>query len=323
MAERADEPVVIHLDGKGGGEPVAWGACRTNGFPGGFHWVHLDWDHPRSFEFLTDDLGIDPIVADALVETDTRPRSLQVGGAEMVILRGVNLTPGAEPEDMISLRLMIDERRVVSLLRRELRSISDLKSRIAAGQGPTSPGEFLAQLIETLVDRVGPVIEQLEDAIDEAEDEEVEGKIDRVEKSLAAVRGRIIKLRRFLAPQRDALARLAQEKIPWITAEDRARLREAAILQARYVDDLDSFRDRGQVIQEEIGIHMNRQMTRNTLIVTMAAFILVPLNIVTGLFGMNVGGIPGKDSPLAFWLIVAAFVVFVALVFAWGRRRLR
>jgi Mg2+ and Co2+ transporter CorA len=37
---------------------------------------------------------------------------------------------------------------------------------------------------------------------------------------------------------------------------------------------------------------------------------------------MNVGGIPGKDSPYAFWVIAALFIAFGALIYFWGRRRI-
>jgi zinc transporter len=240
----------------------------------------------------------------------------------MVILRGVNLTPGAEPEDMISLRMLVNERRVITLTRRQLRSIAELKTEIDGGQGPTTMGDFMATLIEKLVGRVAPVLAQLEDAIDEEEDDLVEGKLSHVESTLVGVRGRIIKLRRYLAPQREALVRLSHEKLAWVSPEERARLSETANQMTRNIEDLDEFRERAQVIQEEIGLFYNRRLTRSTFVITLAASVLVPLNLVAGLFGMNVGGIPGKDSPYAFWLIAALFIALGIFVYLWGRRRI-
>jgi zinc transporter len=235
---------------------------------------------------------------------------------------GVNLTPGAEPEDMISLRMLINERRMITLTRRELRSIAEIRQEIGSGRGPTSMGDFMATLIEKLVGRTAPVLAQLEDAIDEEEDDLVEGKLRRVDSTLVGVRGRIIKLRRFLAPQREALVRLSQEKLAWISPEERARLSETANQLTRNVEDLDEFRERAQVIQEEIGLYYNRRLTRSTFVITLAASVLVPLNLVAGLFGMNVGGIPGKDSPYAFWMISALFIGLGVFVYLWGRRRI-
>jgi zinc transporter len=174
-----------------------------------------------------------------------------------------------------------------------------------------------------MVGRVAPVLAQLEDAIDEEEDDLVEGKLSHVESTLVGVRGRIIKLRRYLAPQREALVRLSHEKLAWVPPEERARLAETANQLTRSIEDLDEFRERAQVIQEEIGLYYNRRLTRSTFVITLAASVLVPLHLVAGLFGMNVGGIPGKESPFAFWIIAALFIGVGISVYLWGRRRIR
>jgi zinc transporter len=323
MTKEEDQPPEIReLDGKGGGKLLPWDKAVCEALPQGRFWLHLDWDTPLAHQLLVETFGVDPVVAEALVEQDTRPRSLAVGSDEMVILRGVNLTAGAEPEDMISLRMLINERRVITLTRRELRSIADLKSGIDRGEGPATMSEFLCELVEKLVGRTAPVLAQLEDAIDEEEDDLVEGKLSRVESTLVGVRGRIIKLRRYLAPQREALVRLSLEKLAWVPAEERARLSESANLVTRNIEDLDEFRERAQVIQEEIGLFYNRRLTRSTFVITLAASVLVPLNLVAGLFGMNVGGIPGKESPYAFWVIAALFIGLGVFVYLWGRRRI-
>jgi zinc transporter len=323
MTQVEDQPPEIRaLDGKGGGRLLAWDRTVCEELPPGMFWLHLDWDTPLAHQLLVESFGVDPVVAEALVEQDTRPRSLAAGADEMVILRGVNLTPGAEPEDMISLRMLINEQRVITLTRREIRSIAELKTALDQGKGPATMAEFLALLVEKLVDRTAPVLAQLEDAIDEEEDDLVEGKLTRVESTLVGVRGRIIKLRRYLAPQREALLRLSQEKLAWLQPEERARVSEAANQLTRNIEDLDEFRERAQVIQEEIGLYYNRRLTRSTFVITVAASVLVPLNLVAGLFGMNVGGIPGKESPYAFWVIAALFIGLGVFVYLWGRRRL-
>lgn len=320
--EEDQSPEIRALDGKGGGGLLAWDKAVCERLPDGMFWLHLDWDTPLAHQLLVETFGVDPVVAEALVEEDTRPRSLAAGADEMVILRGVNLTPGAEPEDMISLRMLVNERRVITLTRRALRSIAEMKQDIDGGQGPESMGDFMATLVEKIVGRVAPVLAQLEDAIDEEEDDLVGGKLSHVESTLVGVRGRIIKLRRYLAPQREALMRLSHEKLAWVSPEERARLAETANQLTRSIEDLDEFRERAQVIQEEIGLYYNRRLTRSTYVITMAASVLVPLNLVAGLMGMNVGGIPGKDSPYAFWVIAALFILLGAIVYLWGRRRI-
>ena len=140
---------------------------------------------------------------------------------------------------------------------------------------------------------------------------------------LAGVRRRIIKLRRYLAPQQDALEALAKAKLDWLHDEDRSLIREAGIQLAKIVDDLDAFRERGQLIQEEILFQINQKLNRNTFLLTLAAGVLLPLNLVTGLFGMNVGGIPGEKWPWMFWAILICFGGFLAAAMVLVLRRLK
>ncbi len=318
----ATGPEFLRLDGRGGGVAVPWDRFLCETVPQGFFWAHLDWNTPLAHQILVETFAVDPVVAEALVEEDTRPRSQQAGRDELIILRGANLTPGAEPEDMISLRMLINDERILTLSTRPLRSIADIYKALLDGDGPASPGEFLASLVEKLIDRIGPILSQLEDSIDEEEDNMVEGKVGTVESSLGGVRGRIIKLRRYLAPQREALLRLTGEKLPWLSSAERAKLRESGNQLTRYIEDLDAYRERAQVIQEEITVYINRRLARSTFIITLAATVVVPLNLVAGLFGMNVGGIPFKDSWFGFWIIFAFFVLIAVGVYLWGRKRL-
>ncbi len=62
---------------------------------------------------------------------------------------------------------------------------------------------------------------------------------------------------------------------------------------------------------------MNRQM----LLLSVVSAIFLPLGFITGLLGINVGGMPGAASPLAFW-IVAVLLVALAGVLLWLFRRL-
>jgi zinc transporter len=193
MTHEEDQPPEIRaLDGKGGGKLLAWDQAVCEQLPEGMFWLHLDWDTPLAHQLLVETFGVDPVVAEALVEEDTRPRSLAAGADEMVILRGVNLTPGAEPEDMISLRMLVNERRVITLTRRDLRSIAETKQDIDSGHGPVSMADFMATLIEQMVGRVAPVLAQLEDAIVEEEDDLVEGMLSHVVSTMVGVRGRML-----------------------------------------------------------------------------------------------------------------------------------
>ena len=306
MSESDGLIYAVRLDGSGGGASLGWDEIRAaSPQAGGPLWLHLDYSAPRARSWLLEESGLDPVVAEALLADETRPRAVPGPDGMLVILRGVNLRPGADPEDMVSIRLWIESSRVISLRRYHLMAVEDLKEAIARGAGPAGPGEFLVALCQHLLARMGGVLEELDDEVDALEDEVLRAESHELRPKLAGLRRQAIAMRRFLAPQREALSHLVSERVAWLEESDRLRLREVADRTARYVEDLDSARDRAAVTQEELNSRLSEGMNQKMYVVALVAAIFLPLGLLTGLLGINVGGIPGAENRLAFALVCA------------------
>ncbi len=288
----------------------------------GFRWIHLQLDAADARHWLRERSGLGELAVDALLAIETRPRSLPAGPDQLLlILRGVNLNPGADPEDMVSVRLWADARRVITVRIRRLLSLQDLRERTATGRGPRSPGEFVAELADGLVDRMAGVLAELEERLDAME--ELADPAESVERhELLELRRQAILLRRYLSPQRDALARLPGERIAWLGERERLQLREVGDRTTRYVEDLEAARERAAVIQEELASALAEQMNRRMYALSIIAGVFLPLGFATGLLGINVAGIPGTETPWAFGVVCAALIL-LALAQLVVFRRLR
>lgn len=139
---------------------------------------------------------------------------------------------------------------------------------------------------------------------------------------LSQIRRQAVSLRRYLSPQREVVIRLSLERIPWMTDLIRSHFRELSDRVTRHVEDLDEVRERAAVTQEELLARSQERLNRNTYILSIVAAVFLPLSFLTGLLGINVGGIPGSDYPLAF-LIVCGGLLLVGVVelayFYWKR----
>jgi zinc transporter len=299
-------------DNQGNAREVGWPEIESWRPGAGFLWIHLDRTIPETRAWLESKSGLDIITCEALLAEETRPRILNLGDSVLVILRGVNLNPGADPEDMVSVRLWADGERVISMRGQRLLAIQDIREAIASGRGPKSPGELLPAIAARLVDRMGPAVDNLEEELDSLEEDLIEGSVKELRPRLSGLRRQAVTLRRYLAPQRDVLARLSLESIPWIKDAHRARFRETADRTTRYVEDLDATRERAAVTQEELTAKLQDRMNRNMYVLSLVAAIFLPLGFLTGLLGINVGGIPGSESQIAF-VIVCAFLVIIAV----------
>jgi zinc transporter len=277
--------------------------------------VHLNRSGALAQRWLREESGLDPIICEALLAEETRPRSDSVGDGLLIILRGVNLNPGAVPEDMVSIRMWVEERRIVSVRLRQLMAVQDLRRQLAEDGGTWRTSGLVAALASRLVERMGPSLTKLDDEIDALEEEVLNAQSHDLRRQLHVLRRRAITLRRYIAPQREAMTRLLNERLPWIAEDEqaRARLRETADRITRYVEDLDAARERAAVVQDELANRLGEQLNTRLYVLSIVAAIFLPLGFVTGLLGINVAGIPGTETAWAF-AAVALGLSIVGLV---------
>ena len=282
-------------------------------------WVHLDIADAAAYNWLTREGGVPENAVDTLLAEETRPRSTVTDQGLLIVLRGVNTNPGDDPEDMVSVRVWIDANRVISTQRRRLLSIIDISTALNAGNGPGSPGALLAMLVERLADRIGDFVDSIENRLDAAEDEIGNADAAKFRPRLASLRRQIAAVRRFLAPQRDALDRLNRQPVVLFDEGDAHALRQEADRITRYLEDLELARERTVVLQEELLSHMAQQQNARMYVLSVVAAIFLPLTFVTGLLGMNVGGLPGLDNPAAFGLSIVIMILAGAGLLAFFR----
>ena len=282
-------------------------------------WVHLDVADAQACHWLMRDSGIPEAAIDTLLAEETRPRSVVTEQGLLVVLRGVNTNPGDDPEDMVSVRVWVDANRVVSTRRRRLLSVVDISDALQAGEGPDSPAALLTMLIERLADRIGDFVSSIEDRLDTAEDEIDNADAASFRPRLAALRRQIAAVRRFLAPQRDALDRLNRQPVTFFDEDAAHALRQEADRITRYLEDLELARERTVVLQEELLSHIAQQQNSRMYVLSVVAAVFLPLTFITGLLGMNVGGLPGVDSASGFGYSVVAMFAAGAVLLAFFR----
>ncbi|MBT8091443.1 MAG: zinc transporter ZntB [Gammaproteobacteria bacterium] len=306
----------VILDGKGSGRRITVDEVLNWSPEQGLLWVHLDVADANAGRWLSRDSGLPHLAVDSLLAAETRPRSSTDGDALLVILRGVNTNPGADPEDMVSVRVWVEQDRIVTSERRRLLSIQDLAtSLLEAHAGPKTPGDFLVALTERLADRIGEFVEVLENRLDAAEEEISSHRSPTFRRQLGALRRQIAEVRRFLAPQRDALDRLNRQTSARLSETEAHNLRQEADRITRFLEDLDLAREQTIVLQEELLSQIAQEQNTRMYVLSVVAAIFLPLTFVTGLLGMNVGGLPGLESPSGFaWSIVVMIVAAVGLL---------
>ncbi|HLF30809.1 MAG TPA: zinc transporter ZntB [Xanthomonadales bacterium] len=310
------------LDQKGGGEELDWEQVRSPPRTGHTRWVHVDFSQKEGRDWLVNDSGIDESMVEAMLQDDIRPRTLQTHKGVLTVLRGVNLNPGSDAEDMVSIRVWLENDRIISTRRRRSMSVDQIRQDLLTGDGPVGPGDLLVRVVENLGDRIAEVIESIDVAIEEAESRLEREHLRSYRGEFSQLRRKTAHVRRYLSPQREALDRLSRLQGDIFSASDLAALQEETNRMTLFVEELDLSRERAMVAQEEMLSSLAKEQNSKIYLLSIVSAIFLPLMFLTGLFGMNVAGLPGTAHPSSFNLITAmmlAIAIGILLLFRWKK----
>ncbi|MEE4250882.1 MAG: zinc transporter ZntB [Alcanivoracaceae bacterium] len=310
------------LDGTGGARRVDWPEVEAWQPEHGVLWLHFDYTVPETREWLVASSGLPEMAVEALLTLETRPRVTTLADAHLINLRGVNLTPGAQPEDMIAIRLWMDNRRIISTQRRSLKAVSDLLDALQRGMGPESTQALLAELLDRLTWHFEDVIASVEERVSQLEEVSAEAVSSAAVGNIAELRRQAISLRRYLNPQREAMARLLADTGSWLSEPDRLVIREAADRLQRLLEDIDLAREHATIAQEDLQSRLSDRLGRRMYALAVITGLFLPLTFITGLFGVNLGGIPGAAHEGGFTVFVVATLLFgllLTLLLRWRR----
>lgn len=324
MSDLDEQEVFLHsckLNGKGGAQPLD--LIETFEQPGtdNVSWINLDVNKDEARDWLNNDSNIETSIVDALLAEETRPYSHSTDKGLLLVLRGVNTNPGNDPADMVSVRIWIESHRIITTNRRRLLSLKDVELALNQGTGPKTSGEFLTFLIERLADRIGDFVDGIEDELLDCENGLSTDSPETTRKTLGLLRRQIAGVRRFLAPQRDAMDRLYRLPCAWLSETDIRYMREETDRITRYLEDLDLARERAVVLQEEFQSQLAQQQNTRMYVLSMVAAIFLPLTFITGLLGMNVGGLPGLENPSGFWASIGIMILAAILLVVFFRHK--
>jgi zinc transporter len=301
-------------------EKLTWQALENFAPTGGVLWVDMDYTHPNAQKWIAQQADTPAFVKEALLADDSRPRTVIYQEGVLTTLRGVNLNPGAEPEDMVSIRIWCKKNLIITTHRRKILSVEDVQKSLTQLSPPHNSGELLVRITECLAQRMADTVENIDEQVDAISENVIETQSYDMRGQLADIRRQIIMIRRYLSPQREALNRLFYEKNPILNENQQLLVRETANRITTYVEELDSARDRANVTYEELMGKLTEQVEKRMYLLSIITAVFLPLSFLTGLLGINVTGIPFADMPGAFYSVCFVLILLVLFQFILFRK---
>lgn len=290
---------------------------------GRFLWLHLDLANANAVRWLERHADLPDSYFEALGSTLRATRVERAGDALVAVVNDVVFDFDFDPGDLTTLWVCLESHLIVTGRQRRLRSIDALRQRIRDGEPMATPLDLLEHLLHAQCDVLTDIVRQLTQRADSIEDRLLAGRNATQRTTLGEMRRLLVRLRRLMAPEPTSLFRLLQHPPGWVTGPDIQALREVNEEFLVVLSDMASLQERIKLLQEEVAAEVNEATGRSLFMLTVMTVLALPINILAGLFGMNVGGIPLAENPHGFWIIAVLILVFAAAATAWVVHRRR
>lgn len=303
------------LDGKGSATQISEKDIKKWKPSQGVLWVHLNLQFDGVADWLRTQAGLDDWTVETLTDVEeSRPRTVVHKNSLLLVLRTVNLTPRSEPDDMVFLRLFADKNRLITVRLHPAIDFKSITDDFETKDGPTDINSLIEVVLENTLDSTADTVSDLEDEMDEMEEVLIsKNKPDSLFEDFSEMMRKLVIMHRFLSPERDALDTLTRHNPSWFNANMERTARDSFHRIQRIIEDIDLLRERVHINQDVLASYNTKKSQRNMYMLSVIATVFLPLSFLTGLFGMNVGGIPFSEDANGL-LITFTFISFIGMI---------
>lgn len=285
-------------------------------------WLHFNLSDARARRWLLQAEFVPQALREVLERHDEN-RSLELTGNELLlVLSDFTFEDESDPWEVAPLWCFAGPHRLITARLHPLKSADELRLQLRDGGSAGSGIELLRQLLELRTTRLRRLADEMTQLLDSVEDEILAGNIKQQREQLGRTRRLCARLRRQFAPERADLNKFLHRPMDALDVADREHLQEFNDGLGFVLEEIAECYERAKLLQEELSSRVAESTGRNLYVLSILTAVLLPMTLVTGVFGMNVAGLPGLHDPSAFfkvvWLIVASGIVTLA-VFFWQR----
>lgn len=286
-----------------------------------FVWLHLSAADPQIIQWLQARDALPSTVREFLAGHDRRPR-VHIGNTFLFgVISDFELGGGADiDKGKSALRFYIDASRLITVRAFPLESTDRLRHAVLDGDVFRDTIDLFATLIRGLNETFAENVNNLGDRMDDVEEGVLDGRHSDQRAELGAIRRDLVELKRYVDPERTALAQLLGSRLEWSDPRSYESLVQSIQTLNNIGSSLEALYERAKLLQDEMASLLAEDINRKLLALAIMSALLLPASLISGIFGMNVAGLPGTHDSHAFWIVAGAMVVLGGLTIAVLRR---
>jgi magnesium transporter len=283
----------------------------------GLTWVHLDAPDGAEATELAERFGWHPLDLEDVLSKRQRPKIDEYPEYLFVVLHFPWYDKTIQRLNAAELDVFLGPDYLVTLPNVELLPVTRLFRRCQEDEAlreqlfSKGSGYLFYHVLDDLFDYCFPILDKIGHKLSSLEDDVFEGRSEEVVRDLSNAKQEIISYRKIIKPERSTLRLLERHVERFLPEELEVYFDDIVDAAERIWDLLDNFKEVVEALEdtnESVISHKQNDVLR---ILTIFSVTMLPLTVITGIFGMNVL-FPGEGSRTAFWVILAALVATVA-----------
>lgn len=290
-------------------------------------WLHFDLSDEHAAQFLANLPCIPREALDVLTGTDDRPRMDHIADEHGSVIAGVAMdferAEGIpDVRKLIAWRFCMMPHAFISARRQPLLTMQQMNVNVIGGSRYNSVLHLFDAMLRSYISALSQVSHSLAEQLDTVEDAMLEAREIGDFEVLSAVRRSATRLSRQTLPLREMMTHLLAERPTWFTeeaADDCLHVSQRLISVAA---DLVALQERARALVDEISSRQTEQTNKRLMLLTVLSAVLLPPSLITGIFGMNVEGMPWKDNAMGFIYTMGLMTISI-LVLLIAMRRIR
>ena len=289
-------------------------------------WVDLDLSDDAQAALLTDVFHFHPLAVEDARNPKSRVKAEEYPDFLLVVARVVSFcetTPDPYDLETANLTLFVTEHAIVTTHLETLPAVTELVERLRANPDllQRGPARIAHQVLDTAVDAYFPVLDRLDEFVDEME-QRVFGRFDEaLLQEIFKVKRLVISLRRYLAPQREVLSQITMRPSRFLPPDAQLYFRDVYDHMLRITDALDSYRDLLSSTLDSYLTQVSNRLGAVSKGLAVVGALSIPFVVIAGVYGMNFEHIPLSHHPYGFEIMVAIQIVLAVLLLVGMRRR--
>jgi magnesium transporter len=292
----------------------------------GLTWIHLDAPTLEEAELLQRRFGWHPLVLEDVLSRRQRPKIDEYAddGYLFVVLHFPVYDKRVQRLNAAELDAFIGQDYLVTLPNVELLPVTRLFHRcqedleLRAQLFGKGSGYLLYHVLDDLFDYCFPILDKIGHKLDSLEDDIFEGRSDEVVRDISNVKQEIISYRKIIKPERPTLRLLERYVERFLPQELELYFDDIVDASERIWDILDNYKEVVEALEDTNESAINHRQNDILRVLTVVSVILLPMTLITGIFGMNVH-FPGFATAAAWWAIVASMVTLAVGLAAFFR----